>query len=71
MFVPRATPKAIDDRLYEETRKALAAASVQDRLVKLGVEPMAMSPAEFDAYFREEVRSTVKLAKDVGIPQTN
>jgi hypothetical protein len=29
-----------------------------------------MSPAEFDAYFREEVRSTVKLAKDVGIPQT-
>jgi tripartite-type tricarboxylate transporter receptor subunit TctC len=70
MFVPRATPKAIDDRLYEETRKALAAASVQDRLVKLGVEPMAMSSAEFDAYFREEVRSTVQLAKDVGIPQT-
>jgi tripartite-type tricarboxylate transporter receptor subunit TctC len=70
MFVPRETPKAIDDRLFEETRKALAVPSVQEKLVKLGVEPMPMSPAEFDAYFREEVRSTVKLAKDVGIPQT-
>jgi len=70
MFMPRETPKAIDDRLYEETRKALALPAVQEKLVKLGVEPMAMSSAEFDAYFREEVRSTVKLAKDAGIPQT-
>jgi tripartite-type tricarboxylate transporter receptor subunit TctC len=70
MFVPRETPKAIDDRLFEETGKALADASVRERLGKLGFEPMAMSSTEFDAYFREEVRSTVKLAKDVGIPQT-
>jgi tripartite-type tricarboxylate transporter receptor subunit TctC len=71
MFVPVQTPKAIVDRLYEETRKALAAPSMQERLVKLGVDPMPMSASEFDAYFREDVRSTVKLAKDAGIPQTD
>ncbi len=29
-----------------------------------------MTTAEFDAYFREDVASTVKLAHDAGIPQT-
>ena len=28
------------------------------------------STAEFDAYFREDARSTVKLVRDAGIPQT-
>jgi tripartite-type tricarboxylate transporter receptor subunit TctC len=71
MFVPEQTPKSIASRLYDETRKALEVPAVQDRLVRLGVEPMAMTSAEFDAYFREDVRSTVKLARDAGIPQTN
>jgi tripartite-type tricarboxylate transporter receptor subunit TctC len=44
---------------------------VQERLLKLGVDPMSMSTAEFDAYFREDVRSTVKLVRDAGIPQTD
>ena len=32
---------------------------------------MAMDTAQFDAYFREDVRSTVKLVRDAGIPQTD
>jgi tripartite-type tricarboxylate transporter receptor subunit TctC len=71
MFVPVKTPKPIVDKLYEETRKALAVDSVQARLVKLGVDPMPMTPSEFAAYFHEDVASTVKLAKDAGIPQTD
>ncbi|HWF96699.1 MAG TPA: hypothetical protein VG291_17225 [Xanthobacteraceae bacterium] len=44
--------------------------SVQERLLKLGVDPMPMGTAEFDTYFRDDVRSTVKLVRDAGIPQT-
>jgi tripartite-type tricarboxylate transporter receptor subunit TctC len=71
LFVPEQTPKSIVTRLYGETRKALDVPAVQQRLVKLGVDPMHMDTAEFDAYFREDVRSTVKLVRDAGIPQTD
>jgi tripartite-type tricarboxylate transporter receptor subunit TctC len=69
--VPVETPRSIVARLYDETRKALDVPSVQQRLVKLGVDPMPMGTAEFDTYFREDVRSTVKLVRDAGIPQTD
>ena len=45
--------------------------SVQERLVKCGVDPMHMDTAEFDTYFREDVAATVKLVRDAGIPQTD
>jgi tripartite-type tricarboxylate transporter receptor subunit TctC len=70
LFVPVETPKSIIAKLYDETRKALDVPSVQERLMKLGVDPMPMGTAEFDAYFRDDVRSTVKLVRDAGIPQT-
>jgi tripartite-type tricarboxylate transporter receptor subunit TctC len=70
LFAPEQTPKPIIAKIYDETRKALAVPTVQDRLLKVGVEPMVMSSAEFDAYFRDDVASTVKLARDAGIPQT-
>ena len=71
VFAPAATPKPIVNRIYEETRKALDVPSVKERLAKVGVEPMPMSMEEFDAYFRQDVASTVKLAHDAGIPQTD
>jgi tripartite-type tricarboxylate transporter receptor subunit TctC len=71
LFAPVETPKSIISRLYDETRKALDKPSVQERLLKLGVDPLPMGTAEFDAYFREDVRSTVKLVRDAGIPQTD
>jgi tripartite-type tricarboxylate transporter receptor subunit TctC len=71
LFAPAKTPQDIVGRLYGETRKALAEPSVQERLTKLGVEPLPMSAAEFASYFRDDVTSTVKLAKEAGIPQTD
>jgi tripartite-type tricarboxylate transporter receptor subunit TctC len=71
LFAPLETPKSIIAKLYDETRKALDVPSVQGRLMKLGVDPMPMDTVEFDAYFRDDVRSTVKLVRDAGIPQTD
>ena len=51
----------------ERPRKAVDVPSVRERLTKLGVEPMSMSPPEFDSYFRADVADTVKLAQEAGI----
>ena len=40
---------------------------VRERLAKTATEPMPMSTAQFTKYFQDDVASTVKLAKDVGI----
>jgi tripartite-type tricarboxylate transporter receptor subunit TctC len=69
LFVPAKTPREIVNRLYQETEKALAVPSVQERLAKIGQDPAPMTPEEFDKYFREDVLATAKLMKEVGVPQ--
>ena len=67
IFVPAKTPRDIVAKLYEECRKAMQVAAVQERLAKAGTEPMPMSTEAFGKYFREDVLSTAKLMQQVGI----
>ena len=41
--------------------------AVQERLAKVGSEPMPMSTDEFARYFRDDVLSTAKLMQQVGV----
>jgi tripartite-type tricarboxylate transporter receptor subunit TctC len=66
LFLPAKTPTEIVNRLHDETTKALAVASVQERLAKIGQEPLAMTPAQFEQYFHADVRDTAKLMADSG-----
>ena len=52
---PAKTPRAIVDKLHDETQKALTVPAVQERLAKLGVQPMPMSVDEFAKFFRDDV----------------
>jgi len=67
VFVPAATPQPIVARLADEIAKALAHPDIKSRLTKLGVEPMDMSNAQFDAYFKKEVESNADLVKAANI----
>jgi tripartite-type tricarboxylate transporter receptor subunit TctC len=67
LFFPAKTPVDLVNRLHSETTKALAVVSVQERLAKIGQEPLAMSPAEFEAYFHADVRDTAKLMAGAGV----
>jgi len=67
MLVPAKTPRAIVDRLHAETAKALALPEVQAKLGPQGVEPMPVTPEEFDALIRREIASNVALAKAAGL----
>jgi tripartite-type tricarboxylate transporter receptor subunit TctC len=67
IFVPAQTPRAIVDRLYDESHKAMQIPAVQERLAKVGSESMPMSSDEFGRYFRDDVLSTAKLMQQIGI----
>jgi tripartite-type tricarboxylate transporter receptor subunit TctC len=67
LFVPAATPRAIVERLSDETRKAVNAPEVRKRLIDLGAEPLGSSPDEFSAYVNAEFARWGKLAREAGI----
>jgi tripartite-type tricarboxylate transporter receptor subunit TctC len=67
VFAPAKTPPAIIQRLYEEIAKALNDSSVKEILAKLGVQPMPMTPAQFDGYVRKELEQNAVLVKAAGI----
>lgn len=63
VYLPAHTPPAIVERLHREIARALEAPAVQARFAQLGVQPMPGSQAEFAKFFRDDVNSTVALAK--------
>jgi tripartite-type tricarboxylate transporter receptor subunit TctC len=67
VFLPAKTPRDIVNKLHEESRKALLVPAVQERIAKTGNEPMPMTVDEFDAFFKQDVRSTAKLMQQIGI----
>jgi tripartite-type tricarboxylate transporter receptor subunit TctC len=67
MLVPAKTPRPIVDRLYSEVGKALALPAVQEKLSAQGVEPMPLSPREFDAMIAKEIVQNTKLARAAGL----
>jgi tripartite-type tricarboxylate transporter receptor subunit TctC len=67
LFVPAKTPREIVERLYQETQKALRLQSVQDKFVPQSIEPMPLTPAEFDALVRKEIDTNIALVKAAGI----
>jgi tripartite-type tricarboxylate transporter receptor subunit TctC len=49
------TPATVISRILAEMTKAIALPDVQKRFAELGFDtPAAMSPAQFDAFMREE-----------------
>jgi tripartite-type tricarboxylate transporter receptor subunit TctC len=67
MWLPAKTPRDIVDKLHQETRRALALPSVQDKLTALGSEPADMTPAEFEKFMLAEIAMNAELVKAAGI----
>lgn len=67
MFMPAKTPPAIIARLAAETQKALALPEVQAKFRPQGIEPMPLTPAEFDALIVKEVALNLALVKAAGL----
>ena len=67
VFMPAKTPRDIVDRFHREAVKTMQLPNVKERLETLGMDPMPLTPAEFDAHVRSEIVSTGLLAKAAGL----
>jgi len=67
VFAPSKTRRDVIDRVHDELQQAMTAPNVQKRLGELGVEPMPMTPKEFDALVQKEIVTSAALAKAAGL----
>ena len=67
MLAPAKTPRAIVNRLHAEMQKVLREPAVIEKLKLQGVEPMPLTPAEFDALIAKEIQSNIALVKAAGL----
>jgi tripartite-type tricarboxylate transporter receptor subunit TctC len=64
IVAPTGTPKAIIDKVYRDTKKALEASDLRARLFVQGLAPVASSPEEFARAMREETKLWAKVVKE-------
>ena len=68
ILAPAGTPKAMVDRLYRETVKALKMSDVIDRLgTQGGNELIGSTPEQFAALIKSEIQKYGKVIKNAGI----
>lgn len=67
VFLPSKTPTPVVERLAQETRKALAAPKVREKLATLGVEPMDTSPGHFATVVARQFGTDAELVRAAGL----
>jgi tripartite-type tricarboxylate transporter receptor subunit TctC len=67
MFAPAKIPPDVLARLHAEVHKAVTTPSVRDRLIGVGVIPLASSPAEFKPFTAAQVRQIADIVEAAGI----
>src|SRR5262249_3058979 len=67
VFMPAKAPRDIVDKLHREATATMQSPSVKERLEALGMDPMPLTPTEFDAHVRAEIGSTGALAQAAGV----
>jgi tripartite-type tricarboxylate transporter receptor subunit TctC len=67
MLAPAKTPTAIVERLRAETEKALKHPNVVEKFAAQGIEPMLLTPVQFDALIKKEIESNIALVKAAGL----
>ena len=67
MFAPANTPADIVEKLWREVQIAEKKPAVLDRFAKLGVDPVADSPAAFKKFIAAEIKAYAEQAKLAGV----
>lgn len=67
MFAPANTPADIVEKLAREVRAAMQNPEVRDRLMKIGVEPVADSPADFKRFVAAEIKAYAEQVRLAGV----
>jgi tripartite-type tricarboxylate transporter receptor subunit TctC len=70
LFVPAKTPAAIIQKLNAATVHGMKDPGVRKTLLEMGSEPATSTPAEFGAFYRNEIQKWARVVHDAGL-QTN
>jgi tripartite-type tricarboxylate transporter receptor subunit TctC len=70
LLAPAKTPRSIVERVHAELQKALQSPAVAEKLKNQGLEPMPLSPTEFDKMIAQDVDVHVGIAKKAGLKFT-
>jgi tripartite-type tricarboxylate transporter receptor subunit TctC len=70
MMAPGKTPRDIVNRLHDEVVKALNTPEVKERFATLGADAWTLSPEQFDAYIKDEIKTNAVLVKAAGLQPT-
>jgi tripartite-type tricarboxylate transporter receptor subunit TctC len=66
LFVPKATPQAIVDRISKATREAMTNEAFKAKLIAAGFAPVLDTPAEAQAFVDAESARLIPVAKSLG-----
>jgi tripartite-type tricarboxylate transporter receptor subunit TctC len=67
LVAPAGTPPAVVKKIHADVVRAMADATVADRLEKAGILAVTTTPQEFDRFFRTEAERWAKVYKESGI----
>ncbi len=67
LLAPAQTPRAIIDKLAAEVTAALQSPAVREKLAGISTETVGGTPAEFEAFIRDEVRVGAEAVRQAGI----
>jgi tripartite-type tricarboxylate transporter receptor subunit TctC len=67
LLAPAKTPRAIVQRLHDDVAEVLKMPAVQAKFVPQGVDPLPVSPSQFDGMIAKEIASNIKLAEAAGL----
>lgn len=68
-FGPKGLPADVAERLSRENARALDLPEIRERLVGMGLQGAANSPARFGEYLRTEIAKWAKVVRDAKVPQ--
>ena len=66
MWVPKGTPKTVDERVYAELQKAMNVPELKQIWLNNGSEVPTLTSEQFGRFFSDEVRRWGKIAADSG-----
>jgi tripartite-type tricarboxylate transporter receptor subunit TctC len=66
-FLPKGTPKAINDKVRAAVVKAMAAPQVQKAMAVQATEIVILGPAEFRKVVQNDMVTNEKLVKSLGL----
>ena len=69
IMAPKATPRAVVERLNQEIRRIVSLPEVKGEWAKQGAVAMSMTPEEFDKYLLDDIQKWARVVKVSGAKQ--